>query len=227
MDPKQRAAEAALEYVRSDTVIGLGSGSTSERFVIALGAALKSGRLRNVRGVPTSEHIASLARQNGIPVVSLTQAGELDVDVDGCDEVTPTLDLIKGLGGALLREKMIVQHAKRFVVIADASKTVERLGTKAPLPVEVVTFEHEATARFLKSLGSTPELRTKADGSPFVTDNGNYIYHCRFAHGIDDPAALDAALHARAGVVDTGLFLGVADVALVADDAGVRTMRAS
>jgi ribose 5-phosphate isomerase A len=224
MDPKQRAAEAAIEFVRSDTVIGLGSGSTADFFLVALADALKSGRLRNVVGVPTSEQTARRSAELGIPLTTLSQSPVLDVDVDGADEVTPALDLIKGLGGAMLREKIVAQHATRFVIIGDGSKRVEKLGTRAPLPVEVAKFEHEATAKWLESLGCTAQQRMAADG-PYVTDNGNDVYLCRFPRGIDDPRALDAALAARAGVIETGLFLGMATAALIAENDRVITMR--
>jgi ribose 5-phosphate isomerase A len=223
---KQRAAEAALDYVRSDTVIGLGSGSTADCFLIALADALESGRFKDVGGVPTSEHTAQQARDLGIPIVELADVDEpLDLTVDGADEVAPNLDLIKGLGGALLREKIVAQNTKTFIIIADASKRVAKLGTKAPVPVEVAQFAHEVTARFLASLGCQPVLRMQGD-TPFVTDNANFIYHCHFPRGIPDPPALEHALRERAGVIESGLFLAMARIALVADDAGnVETLR--
>jgi ribose 5-phosphate isomerase A len=151
-----------------------------------------------------------------IPLVSLAQVDQIDVDVDGADEIDPKLDLIKGLGGALLREKIVAQNSRRMIVIADASKRVEVLGTRAPLPVEVVPFEQETQARFLRSLGCTPTLRTGADGKPFLTDNGNVLYDCRFAR-IENADALQDALKQRAGIVDSGLFLRMADTAIIAD----------
>src|SRR5688572_25751222 len=158
--PKQRAAEAAIDYVRSETVIGLGTGSTADCFLIALADALESGRLWDVGGVPTSEHTAQQARDLGIPILELADVDEpLDVTVDGADEVAPNLDLIKGLGGALLREKIVAQNSKQLIIIADAGKRVAKPGTKSPLPVEVAMFEHEANARFLKALGCDPALR--------------------------------------------------------------------
>ena len=162
----------------------------------------------------------------GIPIVELEDVDELDVAIDGADEVTPQLDLIKGLGGALLREKMVAQAAKTFVVIADASKRVDVLGTRAPLPVEVVQFAHRGHERFFRSLGAEPALRMRKDGAPYVTDNGNYIYDCKFAR-IEDPAALAARLVIRAGIVETGLFIRMASVALIADDDQVTTLRTS
>jgi ribose 5-phosphate isomerase A len=222
MNPKQRAAEASLDYLRSDSIIGLGSGSTAELFIRALAQALREGRFRNIRGVPTSVRSEQLAKELGIPITSLAQSPQVNVTVDGADEVAPNLDLIKGLGGALLREKIVAQNSSRLVIIADATKCVERLGTKGPVPVEVAQFSHEAQERYLKSLGASPALRIK-DGQPYVTDNGNYIYDCTFP-SIGEPDVLDAALARRAGIVESGLFLGMASVALIGDDNGVRTL---
>ena len=223
MDPKQRAALAAVEMLTSGMVVGLGTGSTAEYFIRALGEAIRSGRLKDIRGVPTSNRSAQLARELSIPLVSLAQVDQIDVDVDGADEIDPKLDLIKGLGGALLREKIIAQNSRRMIVIADESKRVDVLGSRAPLPVEVVQFEHEAQARFLRTLGCTPTLRTGADGKPFVTDNGNVLYDCRFAR-IQDAEALQAALKQRAGIVESGLFLHIADAAIIADADGVEIL---
>jgi len=217
MSPKQRAAEAAMKYVKDGMVVGLGTGSTADLFLQALAAAIREGRVKNVRGVPTSRQSERRAQHLGIPLTTLAECPYPDVTIDGADEVDPRLDLIKGLGGALLREKMVAQDSKKLVIIADAGKAVTKLGTKALLPVEVVPFAHEAQEAFLRSLGTTPTLRRSAD-AVFVTDNGNYIYDCRFPNGIDDAAALDLALRRRAGVVETGLFVGMAAVALVADE---------
>lgn len=223
-DPKQRAALTAVGRVSSGTTVGLGSGSTARLFIVALGHALERGSLQNLRGIPTSAESERLAVAAGIPVVTFADAPDgCDVTVDGADEVGPGLALIKGLGGALLREKMVAQNSRRLVIIADAAKAVDKLGTRSPLPVEVVSFGRAATERFLRSLGCDPVLRV-AGGSEYVTDNGNFIYDCRFPGGIDDPAALDAALKSRAGVVETGLFLGLASEVILADDAGVRVL---
>jgi ribose 5-phosphate isomerase A len=217
MSPKQRAAEAAMKYVRDGMVVGLGTGSTADLFLQALAAAIKEGRVRNVRGVPTSRQSERRAQHLAIPLTTLAESPHPDVTIDGADEVAPDLDLIKGLGGALLREKMVAQDSKKLVIIADAGKAVARLGTKAMLPVEVVQFAHESQEAFLRELGALPALRRTSDAL-YVTDNGNYIYDCRFPNGIDDPLKLDLALRRRAGVVETGLFVGMADVALIADE---------
>jgi ribose 5-phosphate isomerase A len=228
INQKQRAAEAAMQYVRSDTVIGLGTGSTADYFLIAIGEALRTSRLKNVRGVPTSEQTARRARELNIPLIDLADVnGPLDVTVDGADEVAPNLDLVKGLGGALLREKIVAQNTDTLIIVADAGKRVDRIGTKAPVPVEVIQYAHPATARFLASLGCEPKLRVnKSDGQPFITDNGNVVYDCRFANGIDDPRALQARLRDRAGVAETGLFPGMAKIALICtEDGSVQTLK--
>ena len=217
MEPKQRAAEAAIAFVRDGMVVGLGTGSTADHFLRALASALKDGRLTGVRGVPTSRQSERRAQHLGIPLATLAECPRPDVTVDGADEVAPNLDLIKGLGGALLREKIVAQNSAKLVIIADAGKAVAKLGTRAMLPVEVVPFAYEVQESFLRSLGATPTLRRTVAGAPFATDNGNHIYDCRF-DGIDDPAGLEEALRRRAGVVETGLFLGLASVALVADE---------
>ncbi|HXE51991.1 MAG TPA: ribose-5-phosphate isomerase RpiA [Tepidisphaeraceae bacterium] len=225
MNPKQRAAEAALKYVKDGMTVGLGTGSTADQFLQALAAALKRGTIRNIRGVPTSIQSERRAKELGIPLTTLAQSPCPDVTVDGADEVTPDLDLIKGLGGALLREKIVAQNSGKLVIIADSSKAVSKLGSKSMLPVEVAQFAHEVQETFLKSIGATPVLRRTPDGSAFVTDNANYIYDCRFPNGIENPRELELRLRSRAGVVESGLFLGIASVALVADDSQVRDLR--
>jgi ribose 5-phosphate isomerase A len=216
MNPKRRAAEAALKFLADDMVVGLGTGSTADEFLQALSAALKSGKLKNIRGVPTSHRSQQRARELGIPLVELSDASRPDVTVDGADEIAPGLDLIKGLGGALLREKIVAQASKKLVIIADSAKTVARLGSRSALPVEVVRFAHDIQADFLKTLGAEPVLRLASDGRAMVTDNGNYIYDCRFSNGIDRPRELEAAMRSHAGLVETGLFLGIASMALIA-----------
>jgi len=226
MTPKQRAAEAAISYLKDGMLVGLGTGSTADYFLQALASAIRDGKLRNITGVPTSKQSERRAEHLGIPLTTLAQNPALDVTVDGADEVDPHLNLIKGLGGALLREKIVAQNSKQMIVVADGSKSVEVLGTKSPLPVEVVTFAYEAQEGFLKSLGATPTIRRTPDGAIFVTDNGNYIYDCRFDR-IRDPAELEQKLKRRAGVVETGLFIGIATVALIADENGVEERKAS
>lgn len=220
MNPKQRAAEGSLKLVSDGMVIGLGTGSTADFFLQALASALRDGRLKDVRGIPTSRQSERRANELGIPLITLAQA-KPDVTIDGTDEIDPDLNLIKGLGGALLREKIVAQNSGKLVIIADAGKTVTRLGTKSALPVEVAQFAHDAHIDFFRDLGATPVLRRTSDGAPYVTDNGNYIYDCRFK-AIADAAAMNEKLHSRAGVVETGLFVGIAAVALIADENGVK-----
>jgi ribose 5-phosphate isomerase A len=224
MNPKQRAAEAAMSFLRDGMVVGLGTGSTADFFLKALAAALKNGQLKNIVGVATSQQSERRSQELGIPLTTLGQSPRLDLTVDGADEVDPRLDLIKGLGGALLREKIVAQHSDRLIIIVDSSKAVKKLGTKSPLPVEVAPFAHEIHEAFLLTLGATPTLRIGTDGKPFITDNGNYIFDCRFS-GIDDPKKLATVLREHAGIVESGLFLGIATVALIAGDKGVETIK--
>ena len=213
-----------MAFVQSGMVVGLGTGSTADHFLQALANALKDGRLKDIQGVPTSRQSERRAMHLGIPLVPLgLQHSMPAVTIDGADEVGPNLDLIKGLGGALLREKIVAQNSGKLVVIADASKSVTKLGTHSPLPVEVAMFAHETHEAFFRALGAEPTLRKSADGSVFVTDNSNNIYDCRFPDGIADPHALEVALRQRAGVVETGLFLGIAAVAIVAGEDSIET----
>lgn len=224
MTPKERAGEAALTFIENGMIVGLGTGSTAKCFIDSLGQALKDQRLKDIRGIPTSIRSQQQARQLGIPLTDFAHSPLVDVTIDGADEIGPKLSLIKGLGGALLREKLVAQNSKRLIVIADDSKLVKALGTKTALPVEVATFSHEASARFLAAQGCEPVLRVINSGEPYHTDNGNYIYDCRFP-GIPDPAALENVLAYRAGIVETGLFIGIADLAVLATDKEVLTLR--
>ncbi|MDT8368051.1 MAG: ribose-5-phosphate isomerase RpiA [Longimicrobiales bacterium] len=216
---KRRAAAEALTRVESGMRLGLGTGSTMAHFLDLLGDALEDGAVAKVAGVATSERTAEHARRRGIPTSPLAELGRLDLAIDGADEVDPALDLVKGLGGALLREKMIVQAADRFIVIADQSKEVSRLCTRAPLPVEVVPFAWDAHLGPLAELGGRAELR-KTGGDPYMTDNGNFILDIHFDDGLHAPDEVDRFLQARAGVVESGLFLGVADEVFVASPGG-------
>jgi ribose 5-phosphate isomerase A len=224
MNAKQRAAEAALTYVQSGMIVGLGTGSTADFFLQALAADLKSGKLTGLRGVPTSRQSERRALELGIPLATLAECPAPDITIDGADEVDPNLNLIKGLGGALLREKIVAQNSKKLLIIADQGKTVSCLGERSPLPVEVAIFGHEVQEGFLRSLGCRPTLRRDAAGRIFTTDNGNYIFDCQFEK-ITDAAALELQLKSRAGVVETGLFLGLAQVVLVGTDSALQTRR--
>ncbi len=218
---KRKAAERALEYVESGMVLGLGTGSTVAHFLDLLAAKLSKGGLSDIVGVPTSAWTDREARKAGIELIGLADRDQLDLTVDGADEVSPDLDLIKGMGGALLREKMVAQASNHLVIIADGSKAVEGLGTVSPLPVEIVDWASETHARFMEGLGAAVEIRSSDGGLPLLSDNGNLLLDCRFPDGISDPDALDAELQSRAGVVETGFFLGMADVAILAFAEGI------
>ena len=224
MDYKRLAASRALDEVVDGMVLGLGSGSTTSIFITMLGERLQSGGLKRILGVPTSSSTAIQARTLGIPLVSLVDYPVLDLAIDGADEVDPQLNLIKGLGRALLREKLVEVHAQRLIIIVDESKIVHRLGTRGPLPVEVVPFEAHATIRWLNTLGCRAELWLEADGSTVVTDNGNYLARCWFEYGITDPFVLARALADRPGVVEHGLFLGMANRVIVAGMDGINIL---
>jgi ribose 5-phosphate isomerase A len=208
----------ALAQVKPGHVVGLGTGRAATAFIRALGTAVQAGLA--VTGVPTSEVSAALARTLGIPLVD--EPVELDVAVDGADEVDPRLDLIKGFGGALVREKIVAAAARRFIVLVGSEKLVDTLGARGRLPVEVVPFGAPFCRRRLTELGYPPTLRTR-DGAPVVSDNGNWILDAA-VRAIPDPAVLDATLRAIPGVVDTGLFVGMADTVMVWDGARAHTL---
>jgi ribose 5-phosphate isomerase A len=211
---KAEAGAAAVDrFIRSGMRLGLGSGSTAARMLDALGERLASGALADVAGVPTSAATAARCGELGIPLLTLEEAGELDLVIDGADEIDPRLDLIKGLGGAHLREKVVAAAAREMVVV----------GERAPLPVEVITFALPVAERLLRGLGWEPELRVD-DGRPFVTDEGNRILHCRREEW-GDPDALAADVSQVPGVVAHGFFLGFASAAVVATREGVQELR--
>lgn len=219
---KRAAGIEAAGLVEAGMRIGLGTGSTVAHFLLFLSERINRGGLRNVLGVPTSLWTAQRARDLGIPLTSLAEHPFLDLTVDGADEVDPNMDLIKGLGSALLREKMVAQASSRLAIIADDGKVVDRLGQISPVPVEVVQFGWEVHEKFLQAQGARPVIRQRDDGQPLTTDNGNYIIDCHFPDGIADPQALDAALAARAGIVESGLFLGMATEVIIGAQDGVR-----
>jgi ribose 5-phosphate isomerase A len=210
---KRAAAAAAVALVQSGMVLGLGSGTTMRFALEALGQRVREQHLRIV-GIPTSMQTAALALELGITLAE--PETPIDLALDGADEIERgTLRLIKGLGGALLREKIVVQNSRRFVVVADASKLVEHLGERAPLPVEVEPFGHIATAQRLAALGGQPALRLDAAGEPFETDGGHLIYDCAGFAPIRDPFTLERELYAVAGVIETGLFVQCVERAMV------------
>jgi ribose 5-phosphate isomerase A len=218
-DQKRAAAERAVEWVESGMAVGLGTGSTAVWAIRALGERLGTGELRDVVAIPTSDASAREALALGIPLVTFDDRPVIDVTIDGADEVDPDLNLIKGYGGALLREKVVAQATRREVIVVDDSKPSPRLGSRCAVPVEVIRFACATERAFLEALGADVRLRT--DGSePFLTDEGNWVLDAAFGP-IADPSALANALSGRAGIVEHGLFLGLAQDVLVATDGGI------
>ncbi len=218
---KQRAAAHALTYVRDHMRIGLGTGSTAAHFITLLGRALREGTLHDIVGVPTSERTAAHARSEGIPLATLDDVYHLDLAVDGADEVDPRLNLIKGRGHALVREKIVAIHAEQFIVIVDQRKRVQKLGERGPLPVEILPFGAGAHARWLESLGCRVKWVRDDHGRLLRSDNGNFLVWCYFEDGIPHPDELDHTLNERPGIVGHGLFLNMADIVIIGTPEGV------
>src|ERR1700756_2074562 len=218
---KEAAARASLQFVKDGQVVGLGTGSTAAYFIKLLGEQVQNG-LR-VRGIPTSVRSRELALSLGIPLITLDDCQEIDVTVDGADEVDPQLRLIKGGGGALLREKIVASATKQLIIVADASKQVQRLG-KFPLPVEVIKFAQALVAKRIAALGADVQLRKDGDGKPYVTDENNHVLDCRFGE-IRDADWLARELSDMPGVVEHGLFIGMASVALFARGSEIVELR--
>jgi ribose 5-phosphate isomerase A len=221
---KRKAAQRAVDLIEDGMKLGLGTGSTARHVLQLIAERRKHSQLTDVLGVPTSRATEDLARELGIPLTTLDKHPHLDLAIDGADEVDSGLNLIKGLGGALLWEKIVASAAERLVIVCDESKLVERLGDKAPVPIEVVPFGYQIHVPFLEDLGGQPKLREKEAGVPFVSDGGHYIIDCYFEDGISDPWLLEAELKHRAGVVETGLFLDMAESVVVAAAAGINVL---
>jgi ribose 5-phosphate isomerase A len=221
---KRLAAEQAAALVQSGMVVGLGVGSTAIHAVRRIGALLARGELRDIVGVPCAARVEVEAQRLGIPLTTLEDRPQIDLTIDGADEVDPRLNLIKGGGAALLREKIVAQSSLREVIVVDEGKLSPRLGTHWALPVEVVPFGWGAQARWIAGLGATVSLRRRDDGELLTTDQGNYLLDCTFGP-IDDPEGLAARLAARAGIVEHGLFLGLATDLIVAGADGIRHIR--
>ncbi len=217
---KREAAERAVDLLQPGMVVGLGSGSTAVLVVRRIAALRAQGRLADLVGVPTSLETEALARELGIPLTTLEEHPVLDVTIDGADEVAPDFSLIKGGGGAHLREKVVAQASRREVIVVDAGKLSPKLGTRWAVPVEVLPFGWRSQALFLESLGARVTLRQGRDGAPFQTNQGNLVLDCAFGP-IDRPAELASRLDARAGVVEHGLFLGLATDLVIAGPQGV------
>lgn len=217
---KRIAAESAVKLVRSGMVLGLGSGSTALLAIQQIAEKLNRNEFRDLIGVPTSKEVELKAASLGISLAAQECPPRIDLTIDGADEVDPQLNLIKGGGGALLREKIVAQRSEREVIIVDESKMSAMLGTEHPLPVEVTRFAWAAHAEFLAAIGAAVALRQTSHAQPFVTDQGNYILDCVFGP-IHDPGALAGKLAAHAGIVEHGLFLGLATDVIVARADGV------
>jgi ribose 5-phosphate isomerase A len=218
---KRQAAECGAELVQSGMAVGLGTGSTAVFAVRRIAQLLRDGRLKDIVGCATSKAVGEEARRLGIPMMAEEMPQAIDITIDGADEVDPSLNLIKGGGGALLREKIVAQASRRVVIVVDGGKLSPRLGTRHSLPLEVLFFGWRSQFRYLESLGGKADVRLKADGAPFVTDAGNMILDCDFGP-IADPADLEARLGRRAGIVAHGLFLGLATDVIVAGKEGIR-----
>ncbi len=226
---KKLAGERAAEWVESGMVVGLGTGSTAVYATRAIGQRLQDGRLHHILGIPTSEQTARQAQEAGIPLTTLDDHPIIDLTIDGADEIDPHLNLIKGLGGALLREKIVAAASRRMIVVSDARKVIAKLGTLAPLPVEVIPFARRPVYDYLTSLGAQVTLRRdrELEQRPFLTDEGNIILDCTFPQGIDDPATLAQTIIAQPGVVEHGLFLNLATLAVIAAPDGLQILKRS
>ncbi len=220
---KQQAAEKAVEFVESGMIVGLGHGSTAIFAVRRIAQLVQEGQLKDILGVPCSSFVEDEARRRGIPLATLDERPAVDLTIDGADEVDPHLDLIKGGGGALLREKMVAQASRREIIVVDEGKLSPALGTRWAIPVEVVEFGWQSQIVYLNALGAEAVVRRTEDGSLFYTDQGNLILDTRFGP-MDDPLAVDGLLNRRAGIVEHGLFLGLATDVIVAGKGGLKHM---
>ncbi len=216
---KRDAAERAVSLVESGMIVGLGTGSTAIFATRRISELLESGALRDIVGVPTSAASENAARRLGVPLLDREWSGTIDITIDGADEVDPALNLIKGGGGALLWEKIVAQSSRREVIVVDESKLSTRLGTRWPVPIEVVAFGWRSQSDFIESLGGAASLRAE-EGRPFETDEGNYVLDCAFGP-IADVSALGDRLAGRAGIVEHGLFVGLATDLIVAGEGGI------
>lgn len=221
---KQQAAEFAVRFIQSGMRVGLGTGSTAYFATRRIAQLIHDGILKDIIGFPTSKAAWQLAEESGIPLMNDSMPENLDITIDGADEVDPNLNLIKGGGGALFREKIVAQATGREIIAVDDSKLTPVLGTHFSLPVEVAPFGWQSQIRFLESLGATPKIRALENGTQFVTDSGNMMFDCSFPP-ITNPSALAATLSARAGIIEHGLFIGLASDLIVAGDSGIRHLR--
>ena len=221
---KKAAALKAVDYVRDGMTVGLGTGSTAKHLVLALGDKVRAGM--KLRGVPTSQETAALATQCGIPLIDAENRWELDVAIDGADQVDPAFNLVKGGGGALLKEKIVAASAKQFIVLVDETKQVPVLGGSFPLPIEIIPFGWGSTAREIETLTKSQVVLRERNGAPFKTEAGNLIVDVYLAR-IDQPQALEIALNQIPGIVETGLFVGRTDLVIVGRPSGVEILHAA
>jgi ribose 5-phosphate isomerase A len=219
-EEKAAAARKSVEYVTDGMVVGIGTGTTAKYVIELLGERVKQGL--KIQGIPTSKASSVLAASKGIPLTSLDKVELIDVTIDGADEVGPGLALIKGGGGALLHEKIVASSSKRLVIVADEHKRVAQLG-RFPLPVEVIQFAAGPVERRLQKMGANPRLRLGADGKPFITDEGNFLFDLSYGQ-IQDPPVLAATLKSMVGLVEHGLFLDLASVAIIAGPSGTQVL---
>ena len=229
MNLKEQAAHRAVDLVHDGMTVGLGTGSTAALIVREIGIRLRDGRLSGIVGVPTSEATARAANDAGIPLTPLEFNMQIDLTLDGADEVDPAWNLIKGHGGSLLREKIVAQASKAEVIVVDESKLVERLGQKKALPVEIVRFGWRTHLDFFRSMGGDPRLRLLPEGTPFITDEDNYTVDVAFpaldeSSPLADPHQLQQTLRSRTGVIETGLFLQLTSALVVGRQAGVEIL---
>jgi ribose 5-phosphate isomerase A len=218
---KKAAAHKAIEFIRDGMVVGLGTGSTAKHLLVALGEQVRAGR--KLRGVPTSQETAALARESGIPLIDTENRWEIDAALDGADQVDPDFNLIKGGGGALLKEKIVVASAKQFIVMIDHTKQVPVLGGSFPLPIEVIPFGWGSTARKIEALTKSRVVLRERNGVPFKTEAGHLIVDVHIDR-IDRPGELETALNLIPGVVETGLFVGRTNVLIVGTPQGAHTI---
>tara|TARA_B110000116_G_scaffold106351_1_gene92532 strand:- start:4298 stop:4975 length:678 start_codon:yes stop_codon:yes gene_type:complete len=216
---KVNAAQEAIKFVKNGMIVGLGTGSTAKIAIDLLGEKLSKDF--QIKGMPTSIATEEQAKKLGIPLVKINEYETIDIAIDGADEVTPNKSLIKGLGGALLREKKVEKKANELIIIVDDTKMVDILG-KGPLPVEVSITNYERTEAMIEKLGCRIELRIESSNRPFITDNGNYIFHLTFKNGISDPVELNKNILDIKGVKDTGLFLDMATKVIVGNEKGIQ-----
>jgi ribose 5-phosphate isomerase A len=224
-DIKKKAAEYAVQFIESGMIVGLGHGSTAIFAVRRLADLLQNKELTDILAIPCSLHIEEEVRQLGIPLTTLDEHSHIDLTIDGADEVTEKLEVIKGGGGALLREKMVAQASRREIIVVDNTKLTPVLGTNWPVPIEVIPFGWRFQLHYLESLGAHPVLRKDIRGNKFTTDQGNYILDCYFGP-IQQPEKISNMLNERAGIVEHGLFIGLATDVVIASEEEVRHIKA-